>query len=60
MINKIEIKGSVFTIFTFFKKNRKLDYLTIKKYINNGVNVYPVQYLGLCKSLDIDINKHFY
>lgn len=34
MINKIEIKGSVFTIFTFFKKNRKLDYLTIKKYIN--------------------------
>ena len=34
MKNNIKITGSVFTIFTFFKKNRELDFNTIKKYIN--------------------------
>ena len=27
----------------------------IKKYMNDGVNVYPVQYIGLCESLGIDV-----
>lgn len=38
-------------------ENKKMMLKEIKKYMNNGVNVYPVQYLGLCKSLDIDTSK---
>jgi len=30
----------------------------IKKYMNDGVNVYPVQYMGLCESLGFD-SKEF-
>ena len=38
-------------------KNKKMMLREIKKYMNDGVNVHPVQYIGLCESLGIDINE---
>jgi len=38
-------------------KNKKIVLRKIKDYLNNGVEVYPVQYYGKCKSLGIDVNK---
>ena len=57
MKNKIIIKGSVFTIFTFFKKNLQLDFKTIKKYIfflyqNGARQFYMMPYNGRYSQLD--------
>ena len=38
-------------------KNKRMMLKEIKKYMNDGVNVYPVQYLGLCESLGINSTK---
>lgn len=59
MKNKIKITGSVFTIFTFFKKNRELDFNTIKKYINflynNGAKqFYMMPYNGRYSQLSFE------
>ena len=38
-------------------ENKKIMLREIKKYMNDGVNVYPVQYIGLCESLGFDPNE---
>tara|TARA_B100000575_G_C23030976_1_gene593565 strand:- start:395 stop:955 length:561 start_codon:yes stop_codon:yes gene_type:complete len=35
-------------------KNKKMMLREIKKYMKNGVKVYPVNYMGLCESLGYD------
>lgn len=38
-------------------ENKNLMLKEIKKYMNNGINVYPIQYMFLCRSIGIDPKK---